>query len=165
MVRPLILSIYGALSTALVLGAVVWALASGETETNDASSSFATALVERDASLAPAGGGDDIERLHAYYGGVRDARRLNSHSYGIASGDTRFVAELLLQTGRGPAVIQVELEGAQPDGAAVTGVRELAPAEVQEYALRDEETAALEKAFAARGGVAFRDSNPVRVRA
>jgi hypothetical protein len=125
-----------------------------ETTAREAATRFAAALVQNDPGAAPAGGGDDVRRLRTHFGAVTDARVIsvhNKHVNSVRSRSTRsfVVAELLLRTARGPAVIELEFPGA-PFGDRVDGVHELPPGRAsglsgQEYALVDDQQPSIEQ--------------------
>ena len=65
------------------------------------------------------------------------------------------VADVLVRTARGPAVLELELEPSLTNGSeTVSDVRELAPAELRDGLLDDDLRAEHAAAFQERGGVA-----------
>lgn len=102
-----------------------------ETTAREAATRFAAALVHNDPGSAPSGGDDDVRRLRTHFGAVTDARVIRVHNKSVNGIDARnrhsfFVAELLLRTARGPAVIELEFPSA-PFDDRVDGVQELPP--------------------------------------
>jgi hypothetical protein len=154
MIRPrfFVISFLSLLFTAAICGLVFWVLAKGEDTAREASTQFATALVKDDPSLAPKGGADHLESLRAQFGEVSGARVIETRNHRIGSGDdarTYYVSDLLLETARGAAVVELEFDSTQLISDTVTGVRELAPKEVK--GLDDAELTAVAKAYVARG--------------
>jgi hypothetical protein len=116
--------------------AAFWQLGMKERSARDAASQFAAALVADDPGAAPAGGGDYVTRVRAHFGPVRSARVIGAHNETVRDrfpgADDRgrthtfAVAQLLLRTERGPAVLEVEFDdGSLLGGRAISGVREL----------------------------------------
>jgi hypothetical protein len=154
MIRPrfFVISFLSVLLTAAICGLVFWVLAKGEDSAREASTKFAAALVENDPSLAPKGGADHLEGLREQFGAVSAARVIETRNHRVGSGDdarTYYVSDLLLQTARGAAVVELEFDSAQLISDTVTGVRELAPQEI--HGLGDAELTAVAKAYVARG--------------
>lgn len=159
MIRPLFFWTLGTVFTAVICVAVFLVLAKGEDAARTGSDKFATALMERDTSLAPEGGADYIEDIHARYQGVSGARVIDVRNHRVGTGDdgrTYYVSNLMLQTGLGPVALELEFDDPSLDLASekVTDVRELAPGDVPDGKLSDAQLADLAKAFAARGGAA-----------
>ena len=155
MLRPrfFVISFLSLLFTAAICGLVFWVLAEGEDSAREASAQFATALVENDPSLAPKGGADYLEGLRGQFGEVASARVIDTRNHRVGSGDdarTYYVSDLLLQTARGAAVVELKFDSAQLISDTVTDVRELAPNEVE--GLDDAVLTAVAKAYVARGG-------------
>jgi hypothetical protein len=137
MIRPrfLVISFLSVLFTAAICVLVFWVLAKGEDTARDASTQFATALVQNDPSLAPEGGADHLEELHRRFGDISGARVVKTRNHRVGKGDdarTYYVSELRLETARGPAVIELQFDSGLLFSETVSGVRQLAPKEVAE---------------------------------
>ena len=157
MIRPrfFVISFLSLLFTAAICGLVFWVLAKGEDSARTASTQFASALVKNDRSLAPKGGAGYLEGLRGHFGEVEEARVIETRNHRVGSGDdarTYYVSDLLLQTARGAAVVELEFDSAQLISDTVTAVRELEPREIE--GLDDAELTAVAKGFVARGGEA-----------
>jgi hypothetical protein len=155
MLRPrfLLISLASTIFTAAICGFVFWVLAKSEDTAREASTQFAGALVDNDPSLAPKGGADYLEGLRGHFGNVSSARLIEARNHQVGSGDdarTYHVADLLLQTARGAAVVELEFDSMQLISDTVTNVRELEPREIK--GLDDAQLTAVAKGFVARGG-------------
>jgi hypothetical protein len=142
----------------LMICLVVFLTLSGhEKSAHKSTSAFAAALVDRNPALAPKGTLDYFDGLQANFGPIRSARVIDTrntrHGRG-QSAHTYFVSDLLLETAKGPMVLELEFNGGMlvTGYDKVTGVEELEPADVPDDALSDAEFVALAKAFDARGG-------------
>jgi hypothetical protein len=148
------LSGVGTLAICLV---VFLTLSGHETAAQKSSTQFATALVSKNASLAPKGAVDYFDGIQANYGPVKSARvidtRNTSHGKG-KSATTYFVSDVLLETAKGPMVVELKFNGGMlvKGYDKVTGIEELAPADIPDDALSEAEFVTLAKAFEARGG-------------
>jgi hypothetical protein len=179
--KALLFSILGGtavLATAIV-GLVFWMLGNGEKAARHASAEFATALVAADPRRAPEGAREYVSGVPAHFGKVsaaevidaRNAKRTRTRNTGgvissvkhrkvkprrTTKNTTTFsVADVLVRTERGPAVLELEFTPSLSNGSeAVSVVRELAPAEVRDGLLDDDLRAEHAAAFQARGGVA-----------
>lgn len=140
--------------TGALVALVVWMLGHGEDAATKASKQFAGALVTADPSLAPKGAADHLDGLRSHFGEITDARVLQARNHRVGSGGdgrTYFVADLHLQTARGPAVVELEFDSPSlTDSSTVTDVRELEPSQIK--GLDDAELTAVAKASLARGG-------------
>jgi hypothetical protein len=115
-----------------VVGAVAyWQLDMKENTARDAASRFAAALVGNDPAAAPSGGHDYVRGVRAYFGPVKEARVIGSHTESFRQMNTTHsfaVADVFLRAERGPAVIEVEFDdGSLLDSEEITGVREINP--------------------------------------
>ena len=114
--RMLILIVGGTAAFMVAVAvAVFWLLGKSEESTRHASAQFAAALEKNDPSAAPAGGADYVEGVRAYFGPVTSAEVVDAHNKSINTGDSAdtrsyFVADLLLRTKRGAAVIELEFD-------------------------------------------------------
>jgi hypothetical protein len=157
----------GALTIAFSIAvsvAVFWLLDSSEKSTREASNQLAAALERNDASAAPEGASAYVDGVRAYFGPVRSAVVIDARNKGINTGDSAdtrsfFVADLLLETERGPAVIEVEFDNHSFANRSqeVSAVYELAPDDVPDGKLHAAEREDLVTAFEARGGEAAQE--------
>ena len=125
--------------TAAIGGFVFWVLAKSEDTARETSTQFAGALVKNDPSLAPKGGADYLEGLRGHFGDVSSARVIDARNHHVGSGDdgrTYYVADLLLQTARGAAVVELEFDSLQLISDTITDVRELEPREIKALTTR-----------------------------
>ena len=158
-IRTRLFFIFGATAAfgVFVCVALFWLLGNGENAARHASTQFATALVTKNPAQGPKGATDYIDGIHANYGPVKSARVIDARNTSHGSGQsayTYFVADVLLETAKGPIVFELAFNSPSLDNKSetVTGVHELAPADVPDDALSDAEFVALGKAFEARGG-------------
>jgi hypothetical protein len=143
-----------AVSAALTVGAVFWALGKNEQAAGDAGARFARALVHDDRGAAPDGAREYVTGVRAYFGHVTGARVIGTHNEHAGSGNSQRtfpVADLLLHAARGRAVIELAFDNGGFASDKVTGVYELDPEEAPELPARDR--ARLASAFAKRGGI------------
>jgi hypothetical protein len=145
--------------TVAVAVAVFWLLGETEKSTRHAATQFAAALGRNDPSAAPPGGSEYVGGVRAYFGPVTSAKVIETHNKSINTGnsaDTRsyFVAEILLRSERGAAVIELEFDNHSFTNSSekVSAVYEMEPDDVPGDALRADDRQELARAFAARGG-------------
>jgi hypothetical protein len=154
--RRLALIVGSTLAFMAVIGAVVFVLLGKEEQTaRDSANRFAAALVDNKPAAAPDGAASYVAGVRDYFGEVRSARVIGAHNKSINTGDTAdtrsfFVVELLLDTKRGPAAIELEYDNHALLSETVSRVYELDPAKAP--GLTPAEARGLAKAFAARGG-------------
>ncbi|MDA0185354.1 hypothetical protein OJ997_33925 [Solirubrobacter phytolaccae] len=143
------------LMTAAIAVGVFWVLGHGDRTARTASSEFAAALVRADPALAPKGAAGYVKGVRQEFGAVRAARVIDSRSHRIhgRNGRTYYLTQVLLETEKGPAVVELEFDAGQLtfSNDEVSGVRELLPRDVRHDALADDELVALAKAFQRRG--------------
>jgi hypothetical protein len=127
--------IVGATLTFMAAVAVVCLvlLAKQEKTARDSATRFAAALVHDKPSAAPPGAADYVSGMRRYFGPVTSARVIGAHNKGVNTGDnadTRsfFVVEMLLQSKRGPAVIELEYDNHAIGSDEVSRIYELEPA-------------------------------------
>jgi hypothetical protein len=155
MSRRLRIVIFG--GTAVVIAVVVtvagfWLSGKSEKTARHAATRFAAALIHNDPTAAPPGAGDYVTGVRGYFGAVISARVIGAHNKHWGSSNNKrslFLAELLLRTERGPAVIELELPDTGLFSERVSGIHELDPDDAPGLAARDRTLAA---AYAARGG-------------
>jgi hypothetical protein len=142
-------------SAAVMTAAVFWAIGNNEKAAGSAATRFAAALVETDPAAAPKGAREYIPGVRAYFGTVTGARVIGTHNEradaNTNSSRTYPVADLLLRSARGPAVIELAFDNGGIGSGKVTGVYELAPDDAPKLPARDGARLAL--AFAKRGGI------------
>jgi hypothetical protein len=141
--------------------AVFMLLGHEETTARHATGRFAAALVHDDQASAPAGGAAYVSGVRAYFGPVTSTAVIDAHNHSVNTGDTSdtrsyFVTELLLQTRRGPAVVELSFDNHSLSSEEVTSVRELAPNDAR--GLSTAQRAQLVSAFRERGGHAAADA-------
>jgi hypothetical protein len=151
---PLILVI-AAVSAAVIVGAVFWGIGKNKGAAGRAATRFAAALVENDPGAAPTGSPDYIKGMRAYFGAVSDARVIGTHNEradaNTNTSRTYPVADLLLRSERGPAVIELAFDNGGIGSEKVTGIYELDPGDAPKLPANDREQ--LASAFAERGGI------------
>jgi hypothetical protein len=93
-----------------------------------------------------------VRGVRAYFGPVGAARLIGSHQRTIGQAEDAqsfYVAELLLTTRRGPAVVEVEFDNGSINSDRISSVYELAPSRAP--GLSGAERRQLNAAFVARG--------------
>ena len=144
-----------ALSAAAIVGAVFWAIGKNEQAAGRAGERFATALVENDPGAAPKGSPEYIKGMRAYFGAVTGARVIGTHNEradaNTNTSRTYPVADLLLHSAHGPAVIELAFDNGGIGSEKVTGIYELDPDDAPKLPARVREQ--LASAFAERGGI------------
>lgn len=143
-------------SAAVIVGGVFWAIGKNKQAAGHAATRFAAALVDNNPDAAPKGSPDYIKGTRAYLGAVTGARVIGTHNE-RADADTNSsrtypVADLLLRSTRGPAVIELAFDNGGIGSEKVTGIYELHPDDAPKLPARTREQ--LASAFAERGGVA-----------
>jgi hypothetical protein len=139
----------------VIVGGVFWAIGKNEHAAGRAATRFATALVENNPDAAPKGSPEYVKGMRAYFGGVTGARVIGTHNE-RADADTSTsrtypVADLLLRSGRGPAVIELAFDNGGIGSEKVTGIYELAPDDAPKLPAGKRQQ--LASAFAERGGI------------
>jgi hypothetical protein len=143
------------LSAAAIVGGVFWGIGKNEQAAGRAATRFAAALVENDPGAAPKGSPEYIKHMRAYFGAVTGARVIGTHNEradaNTSTSRTYPVADLLLRSARGPAVIELAFDNGGIGSEKVTGIYELDPDDAPKLPARDREQ--LASAFAERGGI------------
>jgi len=143
-------------SAAVIVGGVFWAIGKNKQAAGHAATRFAAALVDNDPDAAPKGSPDYIKGTRAYFGAVTGARLIGTHNEradaNTNSSRTYPVADVLLRSARGPAVIELAFDNGGIGSEKVTGIHELRPADAPKLPARIREQ--LASAFAKRGGIA-----------
>jgi hypothetical protein len=145
-------------SGAAITGAVFWAIGKNEEAAGHAATRFAGALVHDDRQAAPPGAREYVTGVRAYFGPVTGAKVIGTHNEHAGSAESQRtfpVADVLLHTERGPAVIELAFDSGGFASEKVTGVYELDPDDAPELPARDRKR--LASAFAARGGIPAND--------
>jgi hypothetical protein len=142
-------------SAAVIVGGVFWGIGKNKEAAGRAATRFAAALVENDPGAAPKGSPEYIKGMRAYFGDVSGARVIGTHNEradaNTNTSRTYPVADLLLRTKRGPAMIELAFDNGGIGSEKVTGIYELAPDDAPTLPARDRRQ--LASAFAQRGGV------------
>ena len=145
---------------AVIVGVVFWAIGKNEHAAGHGAARFAAALVHHDPRAAPDGAREYITGVHAYFGPVTGARVIGTHNErsdsGTQSSRTFPVADLMLRSARGPAVIELAFDNGGIGSEEVTSVYELEPDDAPGLSARDHEQ--LASAYAARGGIPANES-------
>lgn len=154
--RRLTLILTATVTFSLIVTVVCFVLLGKEEKTaRDSATRFAAALVDDKPAAAPPGAGDYVSGVREYFGPVTSARVIGAHNKGINTGDSAdtrsfFVVQVLLQSKRGPAVIELEYDNHALLSDKVSRVYELEPAKAP--GITKPERRRLEAAFARRGG-------------
>lgn len=151
--------ILGATVTFSLLVAVVCVVLLGKEEktARDSATRFAAALVHDSPSLAPPGSADYVDGVRHYFGDVSSARVIGAHNKGVNTGDSAdtrsfFVIQMLLETKRGPAAIELEYDNHALLSDKVSRIYELEPSKAP--GLTKPERRQLDAAFTNRGSEA-----------
>jgi hypothetical protein len=148
--------VLAAVSGAAIVGVVFWGIGKNEQAAGRAATRFAAALVENDPGAAPKGSPEYIRGVRAYFGAVTGARVIGTHNEradaNTNTSRTYPVADLLLRSAHGPAVIELAFDNGGIGSEKVTGIYELGPGAAPKLPARDREQ--LASAFAERGGIA-----------
>src|SRR5688572_8898631 len=99
------------LSAAGICGLIFWFLSNGDKAARHASTQFIDALVSDGAP--PQGAADYVNGVRAHFGGVTGGRVIDARNESVGSGQssrTYYVADVLLQTAKGPAVVELEFD-------------------------------------------------------
>jgi hypothetical protein len=139
---------------AIIVGSVFWLIGKNEEAAGHAAKRFAGALVHDDRRAAPPGAREYVTGLRAYLGPVTGARVIGTHNEHAGSGSssrTFPVADVLLRSPRGPAVIELAFDNGGVASEKVTSIYELDPDDAPELPAR--ERTRLASAYAARGGI------------
>jgi hypothetical protein len=149
--------ILGATVSFMAVVAVVCLVLLGKEEqtARQSATRFAAALVHDDPAAAPPGAGEYVHSVRRYFGPVTGATVIGAHNKGVNTGDnadTRsfFVVEMLVQSHRGPAVIELEYDNHALLSDRVSRIYELSPDHAP--GVSKAERRQLDAAFAARGG-------------
>jgi hypothetical protein len=141
----------------IAIGALfIWVSAKNSGGAREASTQFAAAVVDKNPRLAPKGAEDYVAGIEQRFGAVSRARVIDTRNTHHGHGDSatsNYVSDVLLDTARGPAVVELVFDAAFMvwGTKTVTDIEELAPVDVPDDALSDDEFVALAKAFVARG--------------
>jgi hypothetical protein len=145
-------------SGAAITGAIFWAIGKNEEAAGHAAARFADALVHDDQDAAPPGAREYVTGVRAYFGPVTSATVIGTHNEHAGSGQSQRtfpVADVLLDTEQGPAVIELAFDSGGFASEKVTGVYELDPDDAPDLPARDRKR--LASAFAARGDIPAND--------
>ena len=147
--------VFALVSAVVIVGGVFWAIGKNKQAAGHAATRFAAALVDNDPGAAPKGSPEYIKGMRAYFGTVTGARVIGTHNEradaNTNTSRTYPVADLLLRSARGPAVIELAFDNGGIGSEKVTGIYELHPDDAPNLPARDRER--LASAFAERGGI------------
>ena len=147
--------VYVVVSAVVIVGGVFWAIGKNKEAAGHAATHFASALVKNDPDAAPKGSTDYIKGMRAYFGRVTGARVIDTHNEradaNTNTSRTYPVADVLLRSARGPAVIELAFDNGGIGSEKVTGIYELHPDDAPKLPAADREQ--LASAFAERGGI------------
>jgi len=142
-------------SAVVIVGGVFWGIGKNKEAAGHAATKFATALVANDPGAAPKGSPEYVKGAHAYFGNVTGARVIGTHNEradaNTSTSRTYPVADLLLRSARGPAVIELAFDNGGIGSEKGTGIYELDPRDAPSLSAADRER--LASAFAERGGI------------
>jgi hypothetical protein len=139
-----------------VVGVVLFVLLAKQEKTaRQSATRFAAALVHDKPAAAPPGAREYVHGVRRYFGPVTSTKIVGAHNKGVNTGDnadTRsfFVVEMLLESRRGPAVIEIEYDNHALFSEKVSRIYELTPKHAP--GLSRTERSRLDAAFAKRGG-------------
>jgi hypothetical protein len=147
--------VYVVVSGTLILGGVFWLIGKNEEAAGRAAAKFAAALVKNDPGAAPKGSPEYVRGMRTYFGAVTGARVIGTHNEradaNTNTSRTYPVADLLLRSSRGPAVIELAFDNGGIGSEKVTAIYELHPDDAPKLPAGDRER--LASAFAERGGI------------
>jgi hypothetical protein len=152
----LLLILFGCavLATALLL-AISWMNGKDANGGRRGARELATALVMGDPNAAPSGDAGYVSGVRSYFGPVSSAKVIGGHERGVNAPDhaderTYYVIEMLIQSKRGPAALELDFDDGAIGSDRISGVHELKPSEAP--GLSAAQRKQLEAAFVARGG-------------
>jgi hypothetical protein len=136
-----------------------WYLGKEEDAATKASEQFITALEKNSPKRAPENGADYVRGVWKVFRRVDSAELVDTRKKSVRTGSSTssrrsyWVADILLQTRRGPAVIELQFESnhIDPDEQVINLVYELTPERIPEDAIDDKTLARVESAQRERG--------------
>ncbi len=167
--RKLFLIFLGAAMFASALAVTIsWLNAKDSKGGHLGATKFAAALVHNDPSAAPAGASAYVGGVRAHFGPVTSARVIGGHERGVNSPDhaderTYYVIEMLIQSRRGPAALELDFDDGAIGSQRISGIHELKPSEAP--GISEAQRSQLAKAFAARGSKPAEDETLLGVSA
>jgi hypothetical protein len=147
------------IGAALFAGALAFAIqfliAKDTNAARHGANSFATALVHNDPQAAPQGAEEYVSAVRRHFGDVTSATLYRTHNHSVNTGDsadtrTYVVADMLIESRRGPAVLEVDFDNGSIGSDHVSSIRELDPRHAP--GLSSAQRQRIESAFAERGG-------------
>jgi hypothetical protein len=147
------------ISAALFAGALAFAIqfliAKDTNAARHGTNAFAAALIHNDPQAAPPGAEQYVTGVRHHFGDVTSATVYRTHNHSVNTGnsaDTRtyIVADVLLESARGPAVLEVDFDNGSIGSDHVSSIRELDPKHAP--GLNATQRQRVEAAFAKRGG-------------
>jgi hypothetical protein len=147
----------GAIFVAGLAFAIDFLIGKDEKAARHGAGAFASALVHNDAQAAPPGAEQYVTGVRHYFGGATSATIYRAHNHGVNTGnsaDTRtyIVVDMLLESKRGPAVLEVDFDNGSIGSDHVSSIRELDPKHAPGLSAAQRER--IEAAFAKRGAKA-----------
>ena len=148
--------VFALLLTGGITAFVLRTISADKESTVGPSKQLARAIVANDPSAAPDDTEDYVKGVRGYFGRVRSARFLGTHTVRVGSGNqatTHLVSETLLRTRRGAAVLELEFRregGPFSKEHTISGIEEVEPDKVRSD-LGSKSEAALERGFRRRG--------------
>jgi hypothetical protein len=155
-----LIAVGAAVFAAALLLAINWMNGKDANAAHHGATTYASALVHNDASVAPAGAAGYVSGVRGYFRPVSSARVIGGHERGVNSRDTAdertyYVVEMLIQSRRGPAALELDFDSGSIGSDRITGIHELKPGEAP--GVSDAERGQLSAAFNARGGKPAQD--------
>jgi hypothetical protein len=153
--RLALILIGAALFAAALAFAIQFLIAKDTNAARHGANAFATAVVHDDPRAAPQGAEEYVSGVRRYFGDVSSASIYRTHNHGVNTGntaDTRtyIVADMLLESKRGPAVLEIDFDNGSIGSDRVSSIRELDPKHAP--GLNSAQRQRIEAAFAKRGG-------------
>lgn len=146
------------IGAALFVGGLAFAInfliAKDSNAARHGANAFAAALVHNNPQAAPQGGEEYVTGVRHYFGAVTGATLYRTHNHSVNTGnsaDTRtyIVADVLVESKRGPAVLEVDFDNGSIGSDHVSSVRELDPKHAP--GLNAAQRERVQAAFAKRG--------------
>ena len=145
----------GAIFVAGLAFAIDFLIGKDEKAARHGAGAFASALLHDDPQAAPPGADRYVTGVRHYFGDVTSATIYRTHNHGVNTGDsadtrTYIVVDVLIESKRGPAVLEVDFDNGSIGSDHVSSIRELDPGHAP--GLSEVQRQRIETAFAKRGG-------------
>jgi hypothetical protein len=152
--KLLLIGFAAAVFAAALLLAINWMNGKDAKAGHEGAAKFAAALVHNNPA-ADADASSFVNGVRAYFGPVSSATMIAGHERGVNAPDnaderTYYVIEMLIQSKRGPAALELDYDNHSLGSDRITSVHELKPQDTP--GISDAQRAQLTKAIAARGG-------------